>query len=207
MDGDLSRERGGFYLGISFAKSPRDQLIESALWAAAGCRPYNSAMTREVRRYCTRFAQYTLDENLRRLATPEKVLAPQTETRLGWQPFVYETPLVGGKRQLVVNLLNLPLQDKRPGQVRAWNMPAGTDPVVFALTLPAGLHATAVSLIDPQTLAVRPLDLRDGRFEVPAVAAWNVVVVDLAVEAKSLSLGELYGPPKTLGVKRADGER
>jgi hypothetical protein len=93
VEGDLSRERGGFYLGISFGMSPRDSLIESALWASAGCRPYNSNMTRETRRYLTRYAQYTLDERLRRLATPEKILAPQTETSLWWQPFVYETPI------------------------------------------------------------------------------------------------------------------
>ena len=207
VEGDLSRERGGCYLGISFAASPRDRLIESALWAAAGCRPYNNAMTREVRRYCTRFAQFTLDERLRRLATPEKVLAPQTATRLWWQPFVYETPLDNGRRQLVVNLLNLPVQDKRPPRdgkaAPVWNMPPGTDPVVFALTLPDGLRATGANLIDPQTLETRPLELRDNHFEAPAVAAWSVAVIDLAVAANAPSLGALYGPPQTFGVKRA----
>ncbi len=206
VEGDLSRERGGYLLGISFAKSPRDVLIESALWAAAGCRPYNSGMTRETRRYCTRFAQYTFDENLRRLATPEKVLAPQAETRLWWQPFVYETPLVGGKRQLVLNLLNLPLEDTRPARDAKvepkWEMPKGTDPVTFALTLPSGMRATGASLIDPQTLAVTPLVLKDNRLEMPAVANWSVATVELAVEAGAPSLGELYGPAKTFGVPR-----
>jgi hypothetical protein len=208
VEGDLCRERGGFYLGISFGMSPRDSLIESALWAAAGCRPYNSNMTRETRRYLTRYAQYTLDERLRRLATPEKILAPQAETRLWWQPFVYETPLENGHRQLVVNLLNIPREDKRPNN-RAnplpkpvWNMPAGTDPVTFALTLPAGLEAKAAHLIDPWTLEVSPIDIREGRFEVPPVAIWRVAVLDVAAAADAPSLGELYGPPKTLGVTR-----
>ena len=207
VDSDLCRERGGYYLGISFAKSPRDLQIESALWAAAGCRPYGG-MTREARRYCTRYAQYTYDENLRRLVTPEKVLTPQSATRLWWQPFVYETPLVGGRRQLVVNLLNLPLDDKRPpreGKVEPkWTMPAGTDPVTFAVTLPAEVQATGASLIDPQTLTVTPLNLKEGRLEIPVVANWSVAVIDLAVAAGAPALAELYGPVKTLGVKRPD---
>ena len=206
VDGDLSRERGGCYLGISFAKSPRDVLVESALWAAAGCRPYGEAMNRTARRYCTRYAQYTFDENLRRLAAPEKVLAPQNATRLWWQPFVYETPLADGKRQLVVNLFNIPLKDIRPpreGKVAPkWDMPPGTDPVTFALTLPSGIHATGVNLIDPQTLGVTPLALKDDRFEIPAVASWSVAIIDLAVTANAPSLGQLYGPPKTFGVPR-----
>jgi len=211
VEGDLCRERGGYYLGISFAMSPRDVIIESALWAAAGCRPYNPAMSREIRRYCTRYSQYTFDENLRRLAAPEKVLAPLAKTRLWWQPFVYETPLVAGKRQLVVNLLNIPVEVKRPnnrdGKPRPeWDMPEGTEPVGFALTLPAGLRATGVNLIDPQTLEVTPLALADQRFEVPSVAAWQVAVIDLAVDAGAPSLAALYGPPKTFGVPRPGGK-
>ena len=205
VDSDLCRERGGYYLGMCFARSPRDLLSESALWAAAGCRPYGT-MAREVRRYCTRYAQYTFDENLRRLANPEKVLAPQGTTKLWWQPFVYETPLAAGKRQLVVNLLNLPLDDKRPPRDTKvepkWNMPPGTAPVTFALTLPAGVRATGANLIDPQTLGVTPLTLKDGRLEVPAVANWSVAVIDLAVEAGAPALAELYGAPKTFGVPR-----
>ncbi|NDC63708.1 MAG: hypothetical protein EBZ59_06940, partial [Planctomycetia bacterium] len=157
VDGDLCRERGGYYLGISFAKSPRDVLIESGLWAAAGCRPYG-AMSREVRRYCTRYAQYTFDERLRRIAAPEKILVPRAETRLWWQPFVYETPLEGGRRQLVVNLFNVPLEARRPPrdvEVKPeWDMPAGSDPVSFDLRLPAGFRPTGAHLVDPQTLAV-----------------------------------------------------
>ncbi len=208
VEGDLCRERGGFYLGISFGMSPRDSLIESALWAAAGCRPYSSNMTRETRRYLTRYAHYTLDERLRRLATPEKILTPSAETKLWWQPFVYETPLENGRRQLVVNLLNIPREDKRPNNRAAplpkpeWDMPAGTDPVMFALTLPPGLTAEGGHLIDPWTLDVQPLPIRDGRFEAPAVAIWRVLVLDLAVAKNAPSLAELNGPPKTLGVKR-----
>jgi hypothetical protein len=206
VEGDLSRERGAFYLGISFAGSPRDRIIESALWAAAGCRPYNSGMTRETRRYLTRFAEFTLDERLRRLSKPEGILKPQTETKLWWQPFVYETPTESGRRRLVVNLLNLPLADKRPSRdgksAPVWTMPPGTDPVTFALTLPPGLKATAANIIDPQTLVVQPLALKSGSFEVPAVAAWSVLVVDMTAEAKAPLLSDLFGAPKTFGVER-----
>ena len=206
VDGDLCRERGGFYLGISGAITPRDMLIESALWAAAGCRPYNRAMTREVRRYCTRYAQYTFDENLRRIVHPGKILTPQKPTRLQWQPFVYETPISQNQRQIVVNLLNLPMEEKRPQRDAKveykWDMPAGTDPVTFTLQLPQGLHAMAVRLIEPQTLEVTSLNLKENQFEIPPVASWNVAVIDVAMDAGARSLAELDGPPRTLGMKR-----
>ncbi len=208
VEGDLCRERGGYYLGISYAMTPRDMIIESALWASAGCRPYNDAMTLETRRYCTRYSQYCFDENLRRIATPEKVLAPQSETKVWWQPFVYETPTVAGKRQLVVNLLNLPLQEKRPNNrddkpKPVWDMPPGTEPVSFAISLPAGLRATSAALIDPHTLVTTDIPLKDNKFQAPPVSAWSVVVINLAVEEGAPSLGALFGPPKTLGVKRS----
>jgi hypothetical protein len=218
VEGDLCRQRGGYLLGISYARTQRDVLIESALWSAGGARfmgGVGSCM--EAKRYCTRYSQYTMDERLRRLETPEKVLAPQAATGLWWQPFVYETPqtaqdagkmpapqAAGGKRQLVVNFLNIPRQAKRPGEIAVpdWTMPPGSEPVAFALTLPPGLRATGVSLIDPYTLAVTPLPLTDGRFEVPPVAVWAVAVIDLAADAGAPSLGDLYGPPKTFGVPR-----
>jgi hypothetical protein len=204
VDGDLVRERGGYYLGIGFAAQPRDTLVENALWAAAGARPYNPACRFETRRYLTRYAQYTLDERLRRLATPERVLAPVAETKLWWQPFVYETPQEGSRRQLVVNFLNLPLEEPRTGEFEKprYTMRPGTDPVSFRLTLPAGLTARKVSLIDPESLAVTEIPLADGRFEVPSVAIWLVGVIDLDVAEGTPTLASLYGPPVTLGVAR-----
>ncbi len=207
-DGDVCRERGGFYLGISFGSRnpPRDEIIESALWAAAGCRPYNTAMTRNVRRYCTRYSQYTFDERMRRLTRPEEVLAPQSKTSLWWQPFVYETPLENSKRKLVVNLLNIPRKATRPpreGDIKPkYDMPPGTAPVAFKLTLPKGLKAAGAHLITPETLEVTELPLQDDRLKVPAVAVWRVLVVDLTVGKGAPSLASLYGPPKTFGVKR-----
>jgi hypothetical protein len=207
VDGDLCRERGGYYLGISYAISPRDRLIESALWAAGGCRPHG-AMTREVCRYCTRHARYTFDENLRRLARPEKVLAPAAETRLWWQPFVYETPAADGRRELVVNLLNLPQEDARPPRdftgPPVWNMPSGTDPVDFEITLPAGLEAVGATLIDPWTLAVERVPLAGNRVSVPPVAIWSVLVIELAADSQAPALASLYGPPVTFGATRPD---
>jgi hypothetical protein len=203
VEGDLCRERAGYFLGISSARGRRDELVEGALWAASGARTYGTPL-RELRRYYTRYSQYTLDENLRRLVTPEKVLQPTSPTRLWWQPFVYETPLIAGKRQLVVNLLNLPLAETRPPENTPpkFTMSPGTAPVGFALSLPVGIQAKAVQLIDPWTLAVTEVPLRENRFEVPAVGIWLVAVIDLAMDAKAPSLASLYGPPKTFGVPR-----
>ena len=207
VEGDLCRERGGYFLGISYAQGPRDGRVEEALWAAAGARAYG-AFSLEFRRYVTRYSQYCLDERLRRLDAPEKVLAPAAPTRLWWQPFVYETPWTNGQRQLVVNLLNVPLGETRSpeGGPFKYKLLPGTEPVEFALTLPAGMKATAAHMIDTKSLDVTPLPLKDGRFPVPSVTIWQVAVIDLEVAEKGPSLGELYGPPKTVGAKRAQKE-
>lgn len=208
VEGDLCRERGGHFLGISYAQGPRDYLVEAALWAAAGARTYGCRFM-EHGRYYTRYAQYTLDERLRRLVTPEKVLTPTAETRLWWQPFVYETPIENGKRQMIVNFLNIPRQERRSpeGGPYKYVMEPGTDPVSFSLSLPTGIKATGVSLLNPWTLEVTPVPLKDNRFDVPAVAFWLVGIVDLAVDANTPSLASLYGPPKTFGVPRADTKK
>ena len=207
VDGDLCRERGGFYLGISFAKSPRDRLIESALWAAAGCRPYNSAMTRETRRYLTRFAPFALDERLKRIARPEAILTPERQTTLDWRRFVYETPEENGRRHIVVNALNLPWNDRRPtrdgNEPPVWDRPPGTEPVGFRLNLPVGLTATGVFLIRPERFEVERLEFRDGGFVMPPVALWDVIVIEMDAETGAPSLGELYGPPRTLNQPRS----
>ena len=207
VEGDLCRERGGYFLSISGVggTTPRDTLVEAALWAAGGARTYGCPFP-EQGRYYTRFAQYVLDERLRRLATPEKVLQPERPTRLDWKPFVYESPLEDGQRRLIVNFLNLPLEENRApinGPPRYAMLP-GTDPVGFRLTLPEGLHARAVHLLEPWTLRVTDLPLAGDRFEVPSVAAWLVAVIDVAVDAAAPSLAEQYGPPKTFGVPRSN---
>ncbi len=212
VEGDLCRERGGYFLGIGFARTPRDSEIEAALWSAAGARPYGGS-TLAARRYCTRYSQYTFDETLRRLASPEKVLSPRADTKLWWQPFVYEACSPAGKRQLVVNLLNLPQSLRLPWRLSKpkpeWDMLPGTDPVAITLTLPAGMRATGAHLIDPYTLEIRPLALDKNGFEAPAVAIWAVAVIDLEADAGAPTLGSLFGPPRTFGVPRPSykGER
>ena len=195
VDGDLCRERGAFLLGISYANNPRDRLIESALWASAGCRPYNSAMTSETRRYLTRFAQFALDERLCRIAQPEKVLVPETDTRLDWQRFVYETPEENGRRYLVINGLNIPWQDRRPAldskDPPVWDLPTGTEPVTFRLTLPAGLRAVGASVVAPETLEVEPLAIQEGRFVFPSVALWRVVSAAPRVPRLTANMGAI----------------
>jgi len=207
-ESDLCRERGGHYLGVQFGNGPRDALVEFALWAAAGAHPYSaSEMTGP---YLTRYSQYCFDERLRRLAAPEQVLAPTKGTPLWWQPFVYETPMHKGKRQLVVNFLNLPLQEKRNSRVNpkvSFVMNPGTDPVTFALTLPPGFRATAAHVINPWSLDVEPMPLADNFFEVPSIGIWRVGVIDIESAQDAPALASTYGPPVTFGKVRQDVEK
>ncbi|MDA1140101.1 MAG: glutamine amidotransferase [Planctomycetota bacterium] len=205
VEGDLCRERGGLYLGISYAKSDRDRIIESALWFAAGCRPMGGASEiPAINRYGTRYSCYTLDETLRRIAMPEAILKPQSTTSLWWQPFVYETAKEGERSQLVVNLFNIPRQALRADENDAprWDMPAGTEPTEMQLALPQGYTITAAHFIHPFSLEVTPAILKDGSVSIPSVAMWKVLILDLQSAQDQPTLHSLYGPPATFGIER-----
>ncbi len=207
VEGDISRERGGLLLGISCdGESKRDEFVEAILYFAGGMRPMGQVSEIAlINRYGTRYSKYVFDENLRRLVKPDGVLKPLAETKVWWQPFVYETPREGNAEQLVVNLLNIPRQttpkqelDKNP----KWELNQGTEPFAMQLTLPAGYTATGAHFIDPFTLEVTPAEVKGGKVEVPTVAKWLVLVVDLTVANGAPTLDAQYGPPPTLGVKR-----
>ncbi|MCX5660901.1 MAG: hypothetical protein NTW19_14445 [Planctomycetota bacterium] len=208
VEGDLARERGGYLLGISCDHvSARDAFIEAVLYFAGGCRPMGGAAGfPEINRYGTRYSCYTFDERLRRLEKPEAVIQPAGKTNLWWQPFVYETPRgADGASQLVVNLMNIPKEEKPlVSKETAMNMGlrAGSEPAAFRLTLPAGCAAGAARLIDPFTLAVRELESRDESIAVPAVPVWSVLVVDLRTEAGAKGIAEQFGPPATVNKTR-----
>ena len=206
-EGDLCRERGGHYLGISYAKSDRDCIIESALWFAAGCRPMAGASgIPAINRYGTRYSCYTLDETLRRIARPEAILKPQSKTSLWWQPFMYETEKQDEHSQLVVNLFNLPRHALRADENDAprWDMPPGTEPTNMKINLPQGYAVTAAHFINPFTLEVISTDLKDGSISIPSVSIWKVLVLDLQSAQGQSSLHSLYGPSKTFGTQRPD---
>lgn len=208
VEGDLVRERGGYFLGIfTDQSSPRDRMIENILWFASGCRPYGTVPEqRLVNRYGTRYACYTLDETLRRLERPQEVLRPTAKTGLWWDPFVYETAATDdGRSQLVVNLLNLPRQAK-PAMAKSphasLEFDQGTVPAEFDITLPAGYRLEGAHFIDPFTLEVSTAPLEGGRLQAPSVNLWLVAILNLTRQAETVSLAERYGPPKTFGVPR-----
>ena len=209
VEGDLCRERGGYLLGISCdGASPRDVLVEQILYVAGGCRPMGgAAAAAKINRYATRYSRYTLDETLRRLDRPDGILKPLTETKLWWQPFAYETRTENSRKQLVVNLLNVPRKEwaKREGDTRIdWDLCAGTDPVTFRLELPDDHRARAAHLVDPFTLEVTTTQLSEAEIMIPPVAVWKVLIVDLDVAEDAKPLAERYGCPRTFGVKRKE---
>jgi hypothetical protein len=216
VEGDLCRERGGYYLCIpTDATSPRDKFVEMILYYAGGARPYVAPVS-ILNRYGTRYSQYTLDETLRRIVEPEAILKPTAETTLWWNPFVYETqvqpehaPPQGVRRQLVVNLMNVPRNDKLHASTQgpiaaseALRMSPGSEPVRFQLSLPAGHKAVEARLIDPFTLEVTPAAMKQGQIEIPPIAIWNVLVIDVDAAADVPAIAEKLGPPKTFHVLR-----
>ncbi len=207
VEGDLSRERGGYLLGISCdGASDRDVLVESIIYFAGGCRPMGAVSSnRQINRYGTRYSKYSFDETLSRLGKPERILKPSAPTKLWWQPFVYETRIEEGRKQLVVNLLNIPRQGTPKGEKASrvvWDLNPGTDPFAFELMLPADHRPLGAHVIDPFSLEVSPATMEGNRVQIPAVAIWKVLVVDLDVDEGAESLSEKCGSIRTLNAKR-----
>lgn len=208
VQGDLSRERGGFLLSFEVTStSPRDQLASRILLLAAGARPCNVREVHGSLRYATRFSRYGFDETLRRLARPGGVIKPAAATTLWWDPFVYETRPEKGHEQLVVNLINLPRAavfkgERSPKRDIELDLPAAAAAVAFDVTLPPTHKLTAAHAIDPFTLAVTSLPMKDGRVAAPSVRFWSVLVLDVEVQAGAPALADTWGPPPTLGVPR-----
>lgn len=203
IQADLARERGGYLLCISCDEvSARDSFIEAIIYYAGGCRPYGAASTfASLNRYVTRYGCYTLDERLRRLAKPESVIKPSAATTLWWSPFVYETPRnAKGESQLVVNLLNLPYKDlvlAGHDKNSNYNLKTASDPVDFALSLPQGYRSGNARWIDPFTLAVKALPMKDGVIQAPSVPVWAVMVIDLTSDENTPRISDQFGPPQT----------
>lgn len=210
VDGDLCRERGGFLLGTmgtgARERAPRDRLFETVIKSAAGCREVRGA-PRRVLRWLTRYSAFVYDETMRRLAEPQKVIAPLGETDLQWDFFVYETPRQGGVEYLVVNLTNIPLdakwtheQDKHIDNT----LRTGTAPTALQLSLPGGYRAEKAILFTPYTGGKEILPIHEGRLAIPSVSAWKMLVVKLQVEKGTAPLHEAWGVPPTLGRTRQD---
>ena len=204
VEADLARERGGYLLCISCDEvSVRDSFIEGIIYYAGGCRPYGVAGAfTELNRYATRYGCYTLDERLRRLNRPEAVIKPVGPTTLWWTPFVYETPRnAKGESQLVVNLMNLPYKDlvlAGHDKNSSYNLKTASEPATFQLTLPAGYTSGAVKMIDPFTLGVSTLAVKEGVISVPSVPVWSVMIIDLASDQKTVRISEQFGPAPTI---------
>jgi len=206
VQGDLARERNGFLLFCSFASpSERDALAEKILYLAGGARLYFARDCMGLHRYATRYSRYCFDETLCRLAKPQGILRPSRETTLWWEPFVYETVAEEGRKQLVVNLINLPREAKvvaERARKTDLKLNPGTEPFEFIVTLPRTYGLAGASIIDPFSLEVAPSRVAANRVAVPGVNLWSVLILDLTVEEGEKPLWEQWGPPMTLGVPR-----
>ncbi len=210
VEGDLARERGGKLLLITGSdhSTEQDNFLLQLLTFAGGSCGYSMG-NREINRYATRFSQYCLDESLRRIAKPESLLQPAaTNVNLWWTPYVFETAATNNRKQLVVNLLNIspktaiaPVTGAKPGDQE---LAPGSSPVDLVATLPAGYRLKAAHLINPFTLQIQPIEVKNDRIPLPALRLWSVLILDLETDKGVAALAETLGPPKTLGVLRPD---
>jgi hypothetical protein len=135
--------------------------------------------------FATRFAGQLWDLNVSPLRAPEKWVdyGPAVTNLWLWKDFVHQRDLGGGRRQLILHLINAPAaarlmtdDDNR--------LPPPRENVAVSVKLPGTPTVRGVWLMTPEyqlSQARTKYELADGtlRLTVPRLRFWTMVVVDL----------------------------
>ncbi|MBI2192105.1 MAG: hypothetical protein HYU36_08985 [Planctomycetes bacterium] len=186
-----ARESGGHFLAIGMDKCfPNDLVYQYIFWLAGNTHPCYDWLEASVANYAqfaTRFAGLLWDLNVIPVKSPEKWLeVGESESFLWlWKDYVHQRDMGGGRRQLIVHLIQKPAEavlythdDNKTPPLR--------EHLRLSLRLPAGSAVRNVWFLTAEySLTQRSIPYEspgEGRiaFTVPRLRFWSTVVVDLA---------------------------
>lgn len=176
------RETGGSYHFI-YGACP---YYKFALGTAAGAHPAYGNLgsvpgCANWGRFLTRWSGLVWDLNLRPLAAEGRVDVAAAGP-LWWQEWLKERIADEQTRQVIVHLINPPVDDRIAAQGQP--MPQPLRDVTVRLNVPAGQTLTQVMLVDPRRDTPVPLTLRrEGDWvvlTVPEVDGWSMVVAEFS---------------------------
>jgi hypothetical protein len=181
-DTDRAKRLGGYYGPIlDLNEKSADGRYKCVFALAAGAHPYYATLWGA---FITRYSYYLWDPALTPLAVPEPyVTAPDT---VWWKHWVFERNLAGGRKQLVVHLINPPVHPLVGDGPALDDLPTPVKEVTVQLlpSLTADWRPVRVTCLSPEPQLHDQLALTDTgagvqAIAVPEVDLWDILVIDL----------------------------
>jgi hypothetical protein len=184
-----TRENGGHFLAIGFDECFRnDAVYMYVFWLAGnthGAYDWGNVCPADYFQFATRYAGLIWDLNVKKLQNPETCVdVGEAASFLWlWKDYVHLRDLGGGKRQLIVHLINSPV-DKSLFTSDECNVPPVRENVRLTVKPPAGATVKNVWFLTPEyELTQKNLDYRTENgaiaFTVPRIRFWSTAVVEL----------------------------
>jgi hypothetical protein len=185
-----AREFGGHFVAIGMDKCfPNDLVYQYIFWFAGNTHPcYNwlEVCVADYTQFVTRFAGQMWDLEVVPVTSPEKWLdvGKAAEFLWLWKEYVHQRDLGGGRRQLIVHLINSP-EEKVLYTHDDAKVPAPRESIPVTLKLPDGAKVRAVWFLTPEyeltqcRLSHEATGQGTISFSVPRIRFWSTVVVEL----------------------------
>ncbi len=199
-DVEAIKKLGGYYGPILSSENSADGKYTNVFAYAAGAHPYYH---HHWGAFITRYSAFIWDNALTRVHAPEDVvLAPDS---VWWRHWVFERPLGRRHKQLIVHLINPPAKANVGEGPKPEDVPPPVKRVTVRVfpTLLGGFHPVRATRLSPEPrregeapAAPRregeapaepflqepvPVHAVEGiwQLDVPEVALWNILVIDL----------------------------
>jgi hypothetical protein len=184
-----ARRAGGHFMAIGMDECfPNDLVYQHILWLAGNTHPcydWADVSVADYMGFATRHAGLLWDPAVTTVTNARAWLDLGPAAAFLWLPdrFLHQRDLGGGRRQVILHLVNAPLET-----VLCTNddnkVPPLREKVALSLKLPGAAKLASAWLLsaEPDVTQVRlPAEVKDGRvsFTVPRLRFWSVVVVEL----------------------------
>ncbi len=178
-DVEAIKKLGGYYGPILGSADSADGRYTNVFAYAAGAHPYYH---HHWGAFMTRFGGYCWDNALVRRSDPEKVA--KVSDGAWWKSWVFERPLDGKRKQLIIHLINPPAKPTVGEGKKKEDLPPPIKNVQVTL-LDTGLEGwrpVRATRLSPEPILKESVPALAGgnasTFTLPEVAVWNILVVD-----------------------------
>lgn len=184
-----ARRYGGNFLAIGMSICPRNDLLYQYIFWLAGnthpCYDWQSVCVANYMQLATRYSGLIWDLNVTSVAQPQKWIdmGDAADQLWMWPRYVHQRDVGGGRRQLIVHLINKPLET-RLNTNDDCRLPAPIEKMRVAVKFPAGAKLKAAwSITGEYSLTQRKLPaVQEGQgvtLTLPRLRFWNMLVIEL----------------------------
>ena len=185
-----ARRHGGHFMAIGTDEQyPNDLLYQYIFWFAANthmCYDWQDSLVANYAQFATRFAGLLWDLNVTTVPNPEKwvIVGKAADFLWLWKDYVHQRDLGGGRRQLIIHLINAPLE-KVLYTHDDCKVPPPRENIHLDVALPDGAKVRGLWLLTPEyeltqsKLGWEVEETGGITFAVPRLRFWSTVVVDM----------------------------